>query len=473
MKHTKNSPGLKANPNIRAIKHLKVVVVCYLILGMVSCESFVDIDPPSNTLITETVFEDAATVESAMANIYYKMREQGMVSGNFGLSINLGIYADELDYYGTSPNPLNLYNHTIASNNATIQSWWNHAYNIIYAANDVIYGIGHSPGLPWELQNRCKGQALFVRAYMHSLLVGLYGDIPYITTTDYVSNTNVARQPVNTVYGQIIDDLKMAIDFMDGPVTTGERVIPNRSVAHALLSRMYLYTENWEKAEEIASKLISTISLEADINNVFLKSSSETIWQFKPEGKSIKNTQEAQLLIIGFLPTSGYAISNSLLNAFEPNDLRRSKWIGSITNGSTTLHFAHKYKETINSTTASLEYAIIFRVSEQYLIRAEARAHQNNPVGAQQDLNAIRQRAGLGNVLTTDTSMLIEAIIKERRVELFTEHGQRWNDLTRLGKVDAILSPVKTNWRATDILLPIPNSEIEINPNLKPQNSGY
>lgn len=473
MKHIINSLGFKIHPNRNTSNRLKVVVISFLSFGMLSCESFVDIDPPSNTLITETVFEDAATVESAMANIYYKLREQGMVSGSFGLSVNLGMYADELDYYGTSTNPSNIYNHTIASNNITVLSWWNHAYNIIYATNDVINGLEQASSLSPALKARYKGQALFVRAYMHSLLLGLYGEIPYVNSTDYVTNSTVVRQPIDMVYEHIIDDLNKAVSVMSDSGAIGERVIPNQSAALALLSRMYLYTENWEKAEETSSKVISMFPLETDINKVFLKNSAETIWQFKPEGKSVKNTQEAQLLIIGFLPTRGYAISNSLLNAFEPNDLRRTKWIGSISNGITTLRFAYKYKETLSSTTTSLEYSIIFRVSEQYLIRAEARAHQNNPLGSQQDLNTIRQRAGLGTISTMDTNLLFDAILKERRVELFTEHGQRWHDLIRLGQANTILSSLKPNWKPTDVLFPIPNSEIQINPNLKPQNSGY
>jgi hypothetical protein len=236
---------------------------------------------------------------------------------------------------------------------------------------------------------------------------------------------------------------------------------------------MYLYTENWEQAEATASMLINSMALEADINKVFLKNSAETIWQFQPEGKSIMNTQEGQILIIRLLPTRGYAISNGLWHAFEPDDLRRAAWIGTITDGASSLHFAYKYKETLSSTTASLEYAIIFRLSEQYLIRAEARAQQNNLVGAQEDVNAIRHRAGLSPVLTTDANALRNVIQKERRVELFTEHGQRWNDLVRSGQADAVLSAIKPNWRSTDVLLPIPQSEIEINPNLKPQNPGY
>lgn len=456
-------------------KMLTKIFACFLILGMISCESFVEIDPPNNTIITESIFESDATIESALANIYYKMREGGMVSGNFGLSIALGIYTDELEYYGNNNNQLNLYNHNVFANDITISSWWNHAYNIIYASNDIIEGIDNSTTLLPETKAQYKGQAFFVRAYMHSLLVALFGDIPYVSTTDHASNSKEIRMPVQKVYEHIIADLNNAITFLDSSDASKERVIPNQSAANALLSRMYLYTQKWEKAEETSSKLISTFTLETDVQKVFLKHASETIWQFKPEGKNIKNTQEGQILVINFVPTQGYGLSDSLLTAFETGDLRATNWINSITStdGLTTIYYPYKYKETINTTANSLEYSIIFRLAEQYLIRAEARAHLGAISDAQNDLNTIRNRAGLNDIATTDAMALIDAIHQERRVELFTEHGHRWFDLNRIGRADEALRAIKPNWRLTNVLLPIPETELRLNPNLKPQNSGY
>ena len=226
-------------------------------------------------------------------------------------------------------------------------------------------------------------------------------------------------------------------------------------------------------AELKTTELIDIHSLESNINNVFLKESSETLWQLKPGDNPI-NTMEASQFIIQSIPGQQHALTNALLNAFEPGDLRLNNWVGSITStdGSTTLHFAYKYKAYVTET-QSLEYSIVFRLAEQYLIRAEARAHLGNISGAQQDLNMIRNRAGLSNTTANSMNDLLEAILQERRVELFTEHGQRWFDLKRTGNAGTVLSLVKPNWQETDVLFPIPESELEINPNLLPQNTGY
>lgn len=348
MKHKKINIYVKESVQgffINRINILKQLTLFFIIIGMTACSDFVEVEPPKNLLISETVFDDPATVESALANLFYNMREQGMVSGRSGTTTLMGIYSDELDYYGFDANFSELFHHNVTASNNTILGWWSNAYNIIYGANDIIIGIESSNALSIDDQERFKGQALFVRAYIHSLLATLYGDIPYITTTDYIENNSVTRLSLNIVFDNIIADLINAIELLENTVASGERVLPSQELAKALLARMYLYTEKWTLAESTASDLINTSSLESDINNVFKKESSETIWQLKP-GDSPRNTHEANQLIIRFIPGQTYALTNTLLAAFEPGDLRFTNWIGSATNtdGTTTLHFAYKYK---------------------------------------------------------------------------------------------------------------------------------
>lgn len=477
MKHIKHSIYIiKSKNGLSSTRTLifKCLAFFLLVIGFIGCSDFVEVDAPKNILVSETVFNDPATVESALANIYFKIREEGMVSGNLGLTTSLGIYSDELDYYGFDSSYSQFYNHNVIAGNNTILGWWSHAYNIIYSANDIIKGVENSNALTSEEKDRSKGQALFVRAYVHSLLANIYGDIPYITTTDYRENNVVSRLPLADVYDHIIDDLMEAVvllEVMDG--NSGERVLPGQDVAKALLARMYLYSEQWELAASMATDLIDSYSLEMEINHVFLKASSETIWQLKP-GDSPRNTQEANQLVIRFIPGQIYALSDTLLEAFEAGDLRFTNWVGSIsnTNNTVTLQFAHKYKALFTET-ESLEYSILFRLAEQYLIRAEARAHLGNISGAKEDINAIRNRAGLANTPASTVSDVLEAIRQERRVELFTEQGHRWFDLKRTGNASEVLSPIKPNWQGTDVLFPIPETELETNPNLLPQNGGY
>ncbi|MEP2056475.1 MAG: RagB/SusD family nutrient uptake outer membrane protein [Maribacter litoralis] len=223
----------------------------------------------------------------------------------------------------------------------------------------------------------------------------------------------------------------------------------------------------------MATEPMQRFGLEPDLNKVFLKDSPETIWQFKP-GEYPKNTREATQLIIQAIPGQTYALTDDLIEVFEEGDLRKTNWIASIsdTEGTVTLHYAHKYKANLNET-ESLEYSILLRSAELYLIRAEARAHLGKITGAQQDLNAIRNRAGLPNTTAHTTTDLLSAILQERRTEFFTEQGHRWFDLKRTGLANETLQDQKLNWQPRGVLLPVPESEIEMNPNLLPQNNGY
>src|SRR5690606_34695087 len=120
------------------------------------------------------------------------------------------------------------------------------------------------------------------------------------------------------------------------------------------------------------------------------------------------------------------------------------------------------------------EYSVVMRLAEQYLIRAEARAQQGNlagPNGAESDLDMVRNRAGLDDVVGMGKNALLDAIMRERRVELFTEFGHRWLDLIRTGRADSVLA-TKPDWDAQDKLWPIPQRELDTNPNLT-QNDGY
>ncbi|MNT42144.1 SusD family protein [compost metagenome] len=115
----------------------------------------------------------------------------------------------------------------------------------------------------------------------------------------------------------------------------------------------------------------------------------------------------------------------------------------------------------------------MFRLAEQYLIRAEARVYQGDLIGSKEDLNRIRTTAGLNPTNAVTAEDIKTDILNQRRFELFTEFGQRFFDLKRTGKLDEILSVSKPGWNTTDSLWPLPALELNSNPNLNPQNPGY
>ena len=447
-----------------------------------SCKKFVEVDVPKTDLISSTVFTSDATAHAAVAGIYNQMIAIGFASGDLtSLTYLTGLSSDELVFYSTSPSfqsTKEFYNNSLTPANPIISTnIWSEPYKYIYKANAIIEGLARSTNITSALKSELEGEAKFIRAFSHFYLVNLFGDIPLITTTDYRVNAAAPRTPEAEVYNQIIADLKQAQNLLSNDYSrfNGERVRPNKWAATALLSRVYLFNGDWVNAEIQATSLIDNtalFNLQPILNNVFLKNSKEAIWQLMPV-YTIRNTWEAGTFKLTGTPTNS-ALRNQLVNSFETGDNRKINWIDSVRVGFNTFYYPYKYK-VISGTNPLQEYSMILRLAEQFLIRSEARAQQNNIGGAQADLNVIRNRAGLAITSANDKVSLLTAVEHERQVELFTEWGHRWIDLKRTGRAVALLGPIKgTTWQTTDILYPIPQIQIQNDPSMaNAQNPGY
>lgn len=457
------------------MKNFKITLLSlFVLLSLMGCDSFVDVETPSSQLTGVTVFEDRTTANAALMDIYSKLRDTGLLAGlTTGSSVSLGLYADELTYYGTTDDNISfIFNNTMQSTTSIASQLWNESYHQIYCANAVIYGCENSTGLSTADKNQFIGEALFVRALVHFYLLNLYGDVPYITTTDYEVNRLVNRMPTAQVYTAIIADLEQAVALLPEAYIAPNRVRPNRATAMALLARTYLYNGNWAEASNAASAVLNNADYvwETDIDKVFLKDCTATIWQLYPKLEG-NNADEGSVFVFQTGPPPFVGLRAELFNSFANDDLRKSHWIASVTNGSNTWYHANKYKQNTNTGT-SVEYSIVFRLAEQYLIRAEARARQGELSNAKQDLNTVRSLAGLPNTTATTEAEIIDAVQQERRYELFTEYGHRFFDLKRNGTLNTVLPIVKLGWNSTDSHWPIPETELSANPNIS-QNPGY
>jgi hypothetical protein len=450
-----------------------LIIFLYLNFLFTGCDDFVETDRPNSQLTTAAVFEDVTTANAAMTDIYAQMRENGFINGKTsGLSCLLGVYGDELESY-QSGNTADFYNNSILASNAVVLSLWNSSYNQIYSANLVIEGVENSASLSENDRNQLKGEALFVRAFTHFTLMNTFGEIPYIDNTDYETNSTAPRTSTEILFNKTIADLETAIALLPENYLGPERIRPNKGTANALLARVYLYHNDYTEAANTASAVLndgSTYTWENNLDNIFLKTSTTTIWQLA-SGSAGANSYEGSTFIFHAGPPTRVALSNAFVLGFEVGDMRRSHWIREVTDGTTFWFHPFKYKQDVQ-TGSSVEYSIILRLSEQYLIRAEARARLGELESAKEDLNKIRNTAGLGNTPALTQEEILSAILEERKHELFTEHGHRFFDLKRLGMLDQILS-LKPGWNNTDKLWPIPQNELLVNPFLEPQNPGY
>jgi starch-binding outer membrane protein, SusD/RagB family len=456
-----------------------------LLISASACRKFIEVDPPINRLVANNVFTNNTTANAAQLAIYADMFNSQI---SYRISAYVAFSADELTSYSTIPEIAQLYSNSLLATTPSIATPWNQGYKYIYSANAVLEGVKGNTMISPDLVKQLTGEALFVRAFWHFYLTNMFGDVPVIVTTDYTINNHLARSPQTEVYEQITKDLieaqsKLNTNYIDGSgiQASDEKVRPNKWSATALLARVYLYQEKYADAVNQASSVIDSekYSLVSDLDGVFLKNNTEALWQLQTPTPATRNTYEGQYFILTAAPGNGAqlnaTLSDQLLTAFETNDNRKTQWTNIITVSNADYIYPFKYK--IRTGSSVTEYATLLRLAEQYLIRAEAYAQENDANNAVADLNEIRNRAGLSDYNgSLDKDSIINAVFHERQVELFTEWGHRWFDLKRTGNVHEVMSviaPLKGGaWSSFKQLYPIPQNEINNNASLK-QTQGY
>ncbi len=444
------------------------------VLTLNSCKKFVEVSSPTDELNSDLVFADSSTAISAITGIYSEMLSGSNLFANSATTLYGGLSADELYFYTPSLKDEFTKNQITQANHFSIDNaFWKPAYNNIYAANLAIEKLAASQQLSISLKNQLTGEAKFIRAFCYFHLVNLFGDVPLITASKYQDAATSPRAPTTEVYTQIIKDLNDAKILLSNNYISIEKVRPNKWAAVALLARCYLYNDRWQEAETEANSVIASgdYILESDLNSIFLKNSTEAIWQLMPVRPGANTFEALEILPLSSFSSPTYLITSTLLNSFESGDNRKMAWIKSRVFNDDTVYFPYKYKMS-NSPTLN-EYYTVFRLGEQYLIRAEAEINQNKIMEAQADINIIRNRAGLSNTTANTEQLLRQALEKERRSELFCEWAHRWYDLKRTDRANDVLSVLKgVTWQPTDILWPIPQPEINLNTSLI-QNPGY
>ncbi len=410
---------------------------------------------------------------------------------------------DNVALSGTTTDPLyNVYNYTDFPGNNITTSFWRQAYKVIFSANQIIEKIndGESP-----LSDQLKGENLFLRAMAHFDLVRFFGrpyaqdggvspGIPILSST--TGDLLPPRSSVAAVYDFMIADLLKARELMG---SEKDARFASKEVANALLARLYLFTEDNAKAIESANLVINSnryrlLSTEAykTYFTAVPESNSETIFAIRHTvaDNRLKGAIGSMYYNDPISLSTGWgelyaSVAYIKLLDQHPNDVRHSFIQLQLTATGDTLkrgnvpkYFVNKYNW--QEGVANLSSPVFLRLAEMYLIRAEANAKSGNAQLAVDDVNLIRQRAGLSGVdLYTvvdlkGKSTLLDVVLEERRLE-FAFEGQRTGDLYRndlpmvraypgfhsVDRYNQTISPTSPR-----IVFFIPDREVKLNPNL-------
>ncbi len=396
-----------------------------------------------------------------LAHAYARL---GKVQENF-LTIQLAAYSDDLQMLAEHQSWLDYARGRVNVNNMYNRNAWKGLYEIIYLSDSWLTGIAHQPASEEE-KVRITGEFYFLRAYAYYILWLCYGPVPIIIANNPEQAGRIPRALEADLRKHIRMDLVQAAQLLTWQPNPNNNFQISKAGSLFLLSRLELLEKNWTAVISLTDSIVNSgIYKLAETQEVFSKLSSETIWQLEsPDGR----TQEARV----YLPLHGglpnFQLATELLQEFSEEDRRLKNWTVNL--GSSIVPY--KYKLNQYSADGKLENSIQFRLAELVLMNAEANWMLGNNAEAWLQLNKVRQRAGVPVGRRQEELDFMKELAKERRLEFFTEQAIRLFDLKRWGLIVKVLSEKKADWEKGSDLLPIPASEIELNPALK-QNPGY
>ena len=465
------------------------IVFSYLTIGC--AEKFLDVQPgsqySSDFLNTKEGVE--AITNSAYQNI--------LLTGDAGVN---RIYVEEsctdvfINFRGLLNGNLQPFmDFTWAASQVYLQDFWRSNYRAIRDANLLLDAIPEHPQLNDAEKRQLSGEMHFIRGFAYAYLYSWFGAVPLVTPD---SELLLPRSTDAETRAQIEGDLTAAIEELNTTAPLYGRA--TKGAALGLLAQYYLQTRQWEKASRTAQQVI-------DLNLYGLWPDVRTLFALNNEGNkemiyaapAIAMNGHGNVWIANALPP-GYptdvmntatqvCLPLAFYQTFADDDQRKALIL---------THYTNKSGTAINLTTGeeyqnprSFKYPLdpaqverhggmdfpILRYAEILLIKAEADVMAGKSIAdALPYLNQVHTRAGLlpyREADIADRNEFIEFVLNERKWEFFSE-GRRRQDLLRHDQFLQNAIDRGKQAQAFRTLFPIPQSEMDANPNLV-QNDGY
>lgn len=327
--------------------------------------------------------------------------------------------------------------------------WFKQLYHDILVANYVLEQLEQATGTDSEKEQLC-GEAYFVRARAFFELANIYAPAYHQETAattigvpirlDTGVQNTYSRNSLQEVYEQILSDLEAAKTAFGNTTEKMSLWHPNLKATKLLLSRVYLYMEDYDNVISITTDLIENSAglwnLSEHPDEVFVTKSNPEIFHSygKCQNLIVEGSEsdgwhnDVPTMYSGYDDNSrsnvSYGVSNDLLNSFHEGDLRKSLFLVS----SSGMDLPAKW----NSQYTSLG-AYSYRLSEAYLNRAEAYAAKGNKEKALADVRKLIENR-VSDISKVDFSAadkdIRSFVMDERRLELLGEN-HRWYDLKR------------------------------------------
>lgn len=492
------------------MKNPKYLIAAIVLLFLSSCsEDYLD-KQPLDSINTENYPKTAEELITVVNGAYqplqwpklYNLRmwSSDIMAGNSIVGAGGGTDGIETQ---------NMSNFIVQPDNEGVLDLWRGPWPGILMTN-IVLETAPALDINEDLKNRSMGEAYFLRAHYYFILARYFGDVPLITMP-LSSDDDLfpSRDPVNEVYELIISDLTNAAQLLPPNSSYSQKDIgrASKGAAYGMLAKVYLTLGNYQETVNMITQVEGLgYALNAnyfDNFNIQNENSRESIFEVQyasDGGFSFWDNENQSSWTSPFMGPRGSNFvggafgwnqpTQEFINQYEPDDIRKDVTV--LYEGCPNfdgLAYQSKYSYTgynvrkflvpisvVPSFDNSPMNFPVLRYADVLLMKAEALNELGQTSEAENYLNKIRTRAGLNDVQKGLTQAKFrEAVLKERRLELAFE-GQRWFDLIRVNNgqygLDFLHSIGKNNASQKHLLFPVPQIEIDRNPNLT-QNLGY
>lgn len=440
-------------------KYIYTVLLFGSLFLATACDSYLDIRPVGSVIPTT-----AADYRALLAGAYKKTS-----TANRGMA---SLRSDEMKSISRAENYLGSIEqwNDLSPSPSTTQFDWAAYYNILFIANHVIDNQNTMANGSEQEIRQIVGEAYMLRAYVHFLLVNLFGQ-PY-TKPDALETKSIPlkldtdlekilqRNTVNEVYASISEDIEIA----RGLITqrTWESMFTyrfNTVSIDAFQSRLSLYMGQWQSAYAAAEQVLAQQATLVNLN---------TDTSLLPNDfKSVENINALEFLLSVSLHKDIIAPQSFLTTFYGAGDLRTDVYFGP----------ANASGDRPSLKGGNAQFSCSFRVGEMYLNAAEAAAQLGKLPEARTRLLQLMQNRYTeevyliksGAVNAMNQADLIAEILNERARELAFE-GHRWFDLRRTTRprIEKVLNGKTYVLEANDVryTIPIPKAAVSANPGL-------
>jgi len=489
----------------RMQKLLMVLFMVVFSLGIISCDKDLDVEPESE-ITTEFFYSSAEEVEFALIAVYNSLQNMMNIEWMLTELRSDNTYMN-VDSSSSSNIPLRtLDRFEVISTNEHVTEYYRSAYSLIALANRVLANLEviEDP----DVRNQYEGEARFLRAHAYFNLVRLFGAVPIVENViTGEEGLEIERSPQEDVYAFIENDLKVASEFLPEAYDQDNVGRATKWTAMGILGKVYLTMHTNQEAIDVLGDIVTNSSHALlneydeifDVGNEYnaeilfaVRFQSGSLGLGAPFANFFAPVQSEDYVVTG----GGDALNvpTESMSASYESEERKDPSMSDFWVGQDGVENFKKYIKKYNSSFSVVDDAgndwPILRYSDVLLMQAEAYNELGDIPKALEYLNEVRIRVDLEPYENSEVASYFDfkiALEEERRVE-FAFENQRWFDLVRTGRALTVMNQhFKSEFQYNDpddpespvtpiqewqLVLPIPQYEIDLNPNIA-QNIGY